>query len=104
MSDPREMTVDEVREKFLSQAWALVEYWNQQPQTKRDCLVGLLHSIFVILDGESVIPGFLVAPRPHPDDKEYNRLNGHNWYPDNSETNVLCDIAGSLHDAMWFVK
>jgi hypothetical protein len=92
MSEPRAYTEEEVRSKFLDHVRLLVSYWDGQPTTSRNKLDGLAFSIMTTLDGGSGLPGFIVTPNPHVDDKEFNRAEGNNWYPDD------CDIAGCLHD------
>ena len=57
-------------------------------------LNGLAFSILVILDGESMIPGFKVIPDPHSDDKQYCIDNNEDWYPDD------VDISGCLHEQL----
>ena len=94
---PRELTKEEVQKRFLDTMWSYVGYWEHESRatTIHDKLTGLLHSILVVLDGGSGLPAFKVVPIPHPDDKEYCRQIGENWYPKN------CDIAGGLHDIMY---
>jgi hypothetical protein len=63
-------------------------------------LEGLAHSIFVLLDGNATaLPGFVVAPAPHPSDREYCIENGENFFPEAPEG--ACDIAGELHERMY---
>jgi len=89
----REYTTEEVRDKFLDYIMSLINYWEKQHPSCRDNLDGLTHSILVALDGGATeLPSFTVAPAPHPDDKEYNKDQGKNYYSENT------DIAGNLHD------
>lgn len=104
MNNSRELTEDEVRNKFVEHCFVVLDYWENLPnKSLHEKLVGTVFSVLVTLDGESVnLPGFIVAPLPHPDDKEYNKENNENWYPQNHENQVNCDISGGLHDA--FIK
>jgi len=98
---PREYTMEEVREIFLNHVNNMVHFWNDQDEGNQlDRLNGLAFSILVALDGgSSGCPGFIVAPHPHPDDKEYcEKKTGENWYPQNNSAQVKCDISGCLHE------
>lgn len=95
----QEYTMEEVREMFLERIWDYIYYWDKiEKETCREKLEGLAFGILVILDGGTRLPGFIVAPCPHPDDKEYSEDIGENWFPQNQKPNVACDIAGSLHE------
>lgn len=97
--EPRELTEDEVREKFIDLVWSYIRYWENLPdKTCNERVEGLAFGMLVILDGESTLPGFIVAPRPHPGDKDFHKSEGGNWYPENHESGVVCDIAGCLHE------
>ena len=106
MSDkPHEYTTEEVKAQFLDMVRSYVGYWaNPKVVPERDLhgrLEGLAFSILVILDGDSAMPGFIVAPHVHPGDKQDAIDNGENWYPESGdvERNVYnYDIAGSLHE------
>lgn len=101
LDEPRELTEDEVREQYLGLIQTYVRYWHNLPnKTCRERMEGLAFSMLVILDGESGLPGFIVAPCPHQDDKEYHKDQGDNWFPENHKSNVKCDIAG---EAAWAV-
>lgn len=99
----KEKTEDEVRTEFLNHIRHLVKYWEKVDD--RDCkgkLEGLAFSILAMLDGTSVdICGFIVAPSTHEDDKQYYIDNGEDYYPQNHESDIKCDIAGSLHDLFY---
>jgi hypothetical protein len=100
MSEPREYTEDEVREKFLKYCWSMVYYWENLPdKTTSEKLSGLMFSLLSTLDGSSMeLPSFIVAPLPHPGDKEYLKGNGENWFPENNDESINADIGGSLHE------
>lgn len=98
----REYTTDEVREMFVEHLRNMVTYWEQEDRAPsvREKLEGFAYSVLVALDGETSLPGFLVAPMPHPDDKQFCIDKGENYFPSNShiENQVCADIGGSLHD------
>lgn len=95
----REYTKEEVRELFLKQVKQSVDFWVTADVNKlRDRLDGVAFSIMNIIDGTSSLPSFILAPAPHEDDKESCIQDDVNWFPENNNTNVNCDIAGSLHE------
>jgi hypothetical protein len=96
-----ELTCDEVQERFLQQVRVSVQYWQHLPdKTVGERLEGLAFSIMAILDGVSSLPVFIVAPLPHPDDKEFHRDEGEHWWPENHTVAVVCDISGGLHELL----
>jgi len=107
MSDkPRQYTRDEMREMFVDSLVMNVDYWNTvdkhfdgSPLTQRERIAGAVFSALALLDGCSMAaPGFVVIPHPHPDDREFRRVDGSNWWPDPAEkTADAVDIAGELH-------
>jgi len=114
MSDARELTTAEVRERFLAKVRTIVDYWADEGtegplanQSLRQRCEGVAFSILVTLDGEDAeLPGFVVAPNPHPDDKIYCREHDLDWYPrtaDGLKEHMVgrLDIAGSLHEDIW---
>jgi len=100
MSTPREYTEEEVRSQFLDHIRVMADYWenNVGQKTIKERLEGLAFSILVAIDGGTSLPSFILAPRPHEDDKEYCIEEEENYYPQNHESNVNCDIAGCLHE------
>ena len=108
MEKPHKMTEDEVRNRFLeavrniANEWAHYELrtdrYEGETEAEWRCR-GTAFSIMVLLDGgHGDMPGFVVAPSPHPDDKEFHKSEGDNWYPKSPE--VKCDIAGCLHELL----
>jgi len=96
VTEPRAYTLEEVQKHFLQQVWVNIHYWGTRAnQSRKVILSGLAHSILVILDGESDLPAFEVMSRPHPDDEEWYKSQGENWYPSD------CDIAGNLHERLY---
>lgn len=91
----RPLTTEEMQDAFLDHVQACVCNWEAESLQKsvRERLEGLAFSILVLLDGEAVMyPGCQVIPTPHPDDEQFHRQKGSNWYPSG------VDIAGSLHE------
>jgi len=105
---PRAYTTDEVLDQFLSHVENTVEYWinlvTKQPEqvpadtdSLRWAVEGAVFSILSTLDGAAMgLPGFIVAPSPHPADREYHMEAGENWYP--GGVTLSTDIAGGLHE------
>ena len=95
----REYTTEEVREKFLKHVINLTTCWNGvKERTCLEKLEGLAFSMLVLLDGGTELPGFIVAPAPHEDDKEYLKKQNENWFPENNKPSINCNIAGYLHE------
>ena len=97
----RKYTEEEIREQFLNNVWSLLNYWKNESRAKTidKKMEGFAFSFLVMLDGGSCnLPGFIVAPATHESDKEYHIENGENWYPQNHNAKVKCDIAGCLHE------
>jgi len=91
----REYTVTECRKMFLDHIRASVRWWLNETRvsTTEEKLDGLAFSILVLLDGGRIdIPGMTLIPNPHPEDKEYHKEQGQNWWPDDE------DIGGALHE------
>jgi hypothetical protein len=97
MSGVRQYTSEEVKAMFLRHVWDMVDYWNRlEEKDRRGALSGLAFSILVTLDGESAaLPAFTVAPRPHPDDKQFCIDIGTNWFSPDT------DISGDLHESFY---
>ena len=97
-----EYTTDEIREKVLTHIKKMSVYWESQKNMPScEKLDGLVFSILSMLDGCSMdLPGFIVAPDPHPSDKEYHIDNNEKYFPDNQNAKVKGDIAGCLHELM----
>lgn len=106
MSKSRQMTEKEVREKLLKQLRIDARYWaNLEGRTCLEKVEGAIFSTLVALDGEAGdLPAFIVAPNPHPDDRDFLKNEGKNWYPENHKSKIACNIGGSLHDNFYKVK
>ena len=101
----REYTTEEIREQFLDHIRVMVNYWDGIPkETTKEKLSGLAFSILVALDGcAGDLPGFILAPLPHPDDKQFNIDEEENYYPENHEIEdkIKGDISGGLHELFY---
>lgn len=102
----REITTEEIREQFIRHLHHLVDYWANLPEDCREGrdpaswrIDGVVFSVLSALDGCTMgFPGFIVAPIPHVDAKEYNISEGNDYYPENSSIDVKGDIGGALHE------
>ena len=123
--DPREISLNEsveysgevVREKLLKHFWGTIDYWlnaditgeefkrsiENQGGDQRYRMIGMLFTILSTLDGCGNLPLFIIAPNPHPEDKEYHKERCEDYYPENHESNVKCDVGGSLHELFYEV-
>lgn len=102
----RELTREEVRERFLTHVRNLVTYWekSERAPTAREKLEGVAFSILVAIDGGAMgLPSFILAPNPHPEDKPYHQENKEDWWPENHhlDEGINCDIAGGLHEGLF---
>lgn len=94
MSTPRAYTPDEVVETLLAHFSHMVDYWDQvnteYHDTQKKRMEGLVHSILTSLDGYSggMPCGFDLVCTPHPDDQDYHRAEGSNWYPPEGRISV----------------
>ena len=79
---PRAYTAEEVRDQLLDTIRDSSKYWaNLNDKTPQERCDGLAHSILALLDGcNMAMPGFMLTTDPHPDDKEFLRHHGENWY------------------------
>lgn len=102
--EPRELTEEEMRKRFLNQVQGIVDFWlrDSRQETVREKLEGVAFSILTILDGESGdLPGFHVTPSTTKEDQEFWKSIGEDWWastPKEILNNLKVDLAGSLHD------
>lgn len=84
MTECRPYTKEEAEELFLERIWILVEYWtNLKKESEKDKLEGLAFSILNMFDGTSGgWPAMDIVLRPHPDDEEYCKKIGKNYWVD----------------------
>lgn len=103
MAESREITKEELQAQFIDHIWAMIDYWERDSRapTTADKLEGVAFSILTVLHGGTGLPAFIVAPCPHPSDKAYLTDQGENYYADNHEADVACDIAGGLHEEFY---
>jgi len=95
---PTEKTTKEVRTEFIENVRSMVSYWDGINISSKEKLFGLAHSILATIDGCGSMCGFILAPCPAEGDKEYNIEEEMDYYPENFDSNVKCDIAGGLHE------
>lgn len=95
----RAYTKTEVSRMIVDHIAMLVRYWENESRTpeSKDKLFGLAHSILVMFDGESMLPGFNIIPAPHPDDKQYFIDNDENYFDDT----VIVNDDVTLHDMLY---
>jgi len=97
----REMKKTEVQQEFISEVKSIVAYWNKLKIAPKEKTAGVAFSILNLIDGYGDLPAFILAPDPHKDDKEYNKSRGQDYFPENNNSKVNCDIAGGLHDLFY---
>lgn len=100
--EPRELTAEEVRECLIRHLWGVVRYWadtnsaQMSEKTIEERIAGAIFTALAALDGDSIaIPGFLIIPNSCPEDKEYCKNEGLNWFP---APTLEADIGGGLHE------
>lgn len=95
----REKSMEEVREEFLNYIINMIDYLDgDNKKSTKEKLESLACSIFSALDGDITnLPSFVVAPLSGNEEKKYYISEGENFYPDNTDLNIKCDIAGVLH-------
>lgn len=79
-----EYTVEQVRDIFIRQVECVTYYWanNQREMTTKERCEGVAFSIMNIIDGTSCLPAFDLIVSPHPDDKQFNKREGNDWFPE----------------------
>ncbi len=96
-----ELTEKQVRDQLLEHFWDIITHWEKSDgaPTTRDKLAGVVFSVLAALDGSSInIPRFIVAPSPHEEDKGYRTERGEDYFPENNDFEVVCNLGGSLHE------
>ena len=80
--ETRVKTVEEVRDEFFEAVRGISKYWAELPEkTPLERCDGTVFSILNIFDGTTMnLPAMNIILSPHPDDKEFNRSEGNNWY------------------------
>jgi len=85
--------------------WATVKL-DSSRDTVEERLDGLCFSFLTMLDGVSAgLPTMEVIPTPHPDDEEYLRNEGENWWPNQTEkfeqSNLKSIGSGHMLHDLW---
>ena len=89
------ITAEEARKDFLTYLAGLAKYWATLPdKTPLERCNGLAFSVLTIIDGDTFMPPMDLVLRPHPDDEQFNRDDGDDWYEDGQ---VINDC-GALHE------
>lgn len=100
----RPYTQEEIMRQFLDYFSAMVDFWaDVKGKNDKEKLSGLAFSILSMLDGcAGDLPAFEVIPTPHPEDKEYLKSQGENWYPDVESGDEAVTVHGDhmLHE-LW---
>lgn len=104
-SGSQEYSREQIEQILVNKIYDIIDYWNTLPnKTQKERMEGLAFSILSTLDGSSIeLPAFIVAPCPHPDDKEYHIERGENYFPDNDNLVDLIkgDLGGVLHEIFY---
>jgi len=102
VTTPRAKTKEEVREEFLAYIHVLADYWSKLPnKTAQERCDGMAFSILNIFDGTTTpLPAMNISLFPHPDDGEYLRRRGQNWF----EPGMIINDDVMLHDLYYEEK
>jgi len=94
MNKPRAKTKQEARKEFLDHIHSSSEYWANLPDlTPQERCDGIAFSILVMLDGGNMdLPAMNVSLCPHPDDKEFLKSEGENWFKPYMVINDDCEL------------
>lgn len=99
MGRAKKLTRKQIIDRFLAHINGVAEYAEKESrwQTPREKIRGAIFSVLAAIDGSAVaLPSFTLCPAPHPDDRDYNKERGEDYYPEESEH---INIAGELHSA-----
>ena len=100
MKKTRAYTEEETRRMFIEYLWSILGecLTDKRMKTPQHKLEVFMHSTLAMMDGSAInLPGFLVIPNPHPDDKAYHQKHGENYFK-------KVDIGGCLHEMMYQYK
>lgn len=99
---PRQLTAEEMREKFLTSVSNIVEYWHNEKRVPEPLakMEGVVHSIFVLLEGMSggCDFGLALVPVTHPDTPRSLAEEGENYPPVNDKLEAQGVINGGDFD------
>jgi len=106
MDETRALTPEELRETFMDTCRGLADFWADPAHSPDrdwpDRVRGLLHSVLVIFDGDSVaLPAFDIVARPHPADKAFCQEEGENWIEDGTAINAGTALHEILYEGAW---
>lgn len=95
----KEKSEEQVKKEFINKVQEYIDYWvGIKSQNIRECANGVAFSILNIIDGTiGDLPKFILAPNPHIDDKQFLIKNNEDYYPENNNSKIKCDISGDLH-------
>lgn len=87
MAEP--IPAEKAREQFMHQLAALAKYWaDQTDQSPLDRCNGLAFSVLNLFDGTSMeLPAMDIVLRPHPDDEQFHKDEGTDWFVDGQVIN-----------------
>ena len=97
----RAYTKKEARKKFLDGIHEIVDYWvnEARDRTVEGKINGAVFSILAMIDGSNIdIPAFDIAINSHPDDKEFYKKEGSNWFEDGMIINDDCHLHEFWHN------
>jgi hypothetical protein len=97
----REWSTEETAEMWLKHVWRLIDHLEDKGSDlpPRTLLKRLAFNLLATIDGTARdLPGFILAPRPQPEDMQYCIDSGENYFPQNHGVPVKADIGGNLHD------
>jgi len=77
----REKTSDEVRVEFMRQIMKWCVDAIEGSRTKEEAVINSVFGVLTTLEGSGDFPYCAVIPQPHPNDSEFHRKNGEDWYP-----------------------
>jgi hypothetical protein len=102
MTKPRAYTAIEARAMLLDAFHSYAAYWAVVPnKTPQEMCDGLAFSLLNLFDGGTTfLPAMRITLAPHPDDKEYNRRSGSNWFEPRTLINRDC----ALHELYYQPK
>lgn len=91
---PRAYTAEEVRAQILTHIAAMSKYWAEVPgQSIQDRCDGVAFSILTMMDGCTMaLPQMDLKLNPHPEDQEFCKSKGENWFEPGME------VGGALHE------
>jgi len=94
--EPHELTIDEVTEKVILYLKGLVAYWDGLTLPDDDKIFGVIFSTFVLFDGESLLPRFMIKT-PVNDQSEFCKQHGQHWIPADLELDLCSDLETDLY-------